>query len=604
MKAILDGLTVAWTHWPLMPAILLIVVVSQFLLYFTLRTIFRDKFTAEEYYSLSIAGWILPASLISLLWYFWGIILTPQAGVFIVIIIIVPFLFVTFVQIRNLKRDISRSTVLSLFLLTLIFVILRLTFVSKAVLPLYFDSAQHYLFTRDLLANLEKSNEAASLARSLTNYYHLGFHFLTAFISFITHAPITDTMLVLGQVILAIMPFSIFLIIRHETQSNSAGIFAVVLSAFGWYMPAHTVDWGKYPALASLALMPFVLSAAYLSIQNRSSLSSGKYSSLNTILLSGMLVSIFLHSRSLIVFGIAALTWIITSAWRKLSKPLRFFFLCVIIAVVIFEIIFIQTQGILGPLFDPYGPKGLIITSAVLVLSIFALKTYPRWAFSCIVSIFLFLGSLFIPLMDLIPGYTQVTLLDRPFVEMILYLPLTTLGGFGLAGLQHELRNGKMELGKVKFVAGGISVFFLALVVVNALFRYDLYPSDCCAIVSQDDLEAIEWMDKNLPIDARILTSSTELKVLPTDSFQGSAGGDAGTWINPLINRTSIPMPFNTDFSQRQTLDTLCQLQVGYVYVGGAGLAFNDSGMPVQPDGYKILLALPKAKLYEVTGCN
>ena len=604
MRAILDGLTVAWTQWPLLPGILLIVILSQFLTYSALKRIFSDKFTAQEYYSLSIAGWILPALLISLLWYFWGMILTPQAGVFIVMIIIVPILFAMFVQIRNIKTDISRSTVFVLLLLALIFVILRLTFVSKAVVPLYFDSAQHYLFTRDLLANLDPSNPAASWNGSLTNYYHLGFHFITAFISFITHARITDAMLVLGQIILAVMPFSIFFIIRHETRSNSAGIFAVILSAFGWYMPAHTVDWGKYPALASLALIPFVLSAAYLSVQNRRSLSSGKYWSLNAILLSGMLLSIFLHSRSLIVFGIAALTWGLTSAWRKLSKLPQFLVFCVVIAGVISEIIFIQTKGILGPLFDPYGSKGLVITSAVLFLSIFAYKNYPRLVFSCIVSIGLFLASLFISVADLIPGYINMTLLDRPFVEMILFLPLTMLGGFGLASLQQELRNGKMEPEKAKFAADGTSVFFIALVVVSALFRYDLYPSDCCVIVSQDDLAAIEWMDKNLPMDARILTSSTELKVLPTDSFQGSAGGDAGTWINPLINRTSITMPFNTDFSQPQTLDTLCQLQVDYVYVGGTGLAFDDSGMPVQPDGYKILLALPKAKLYEVTGCD
>jgi hypothetical protein len=43
---------------------------------------------------------------------------------------------------------------------------------------------------------------------------------------------------------------------------------------------------------------------------------------------------------------------------------------------------------------------------------------------------------------------------------------------------------------------------------------------------------------------------------------------------------------------------------VEYVYVGQTGYFFNDSGMPVQPDGYRIVFALPKARVYEVTGCH
>jgi hypothetical protein len=62
-------------------------------------------------------------------------------------------------------------------------------------------------------------------------------------------------------------------------------------------------------------------------------------------------------------------------------------------------------------------------------------------------------------------------------------------------------------------------------------------------------------------------------------------------------------MPFITDFSQQQTLDMICQQQVNYVYVGKTGSTFDDSGMPVQPNAYKVLFALPNARIYEVTGC-
>src|SRR4030095_6560668 len=79
-------------------------------------------------------------------------------------------------------------------------------------------------------------------------------------------------------------------------------------------------------------------------------------------------------------------------------------------------------------------------TGIVLFLSIFAQWVYPKLAFATILAIFLLFGSLFIPVKG-IPGYIDLTLLDRPFIEMILFLPLSFLGGLGLAGLEQSLRN-------------------------------------------------------------------------------------------------------------------------------------------------------------------
>ncbi len=80
---LVDGLVAAGTHWQLLTGILLVVLVSQFLMYGILKTIFEDKFSGEEYYSLSLAGWMLPACTLSLLWYFCSLLLTPKAGTWI-----------------------------------------------------------------------------------------------------------------------------------------------------------------------------------------------------------------------------------------------------------------------------------------------------------------------------------------------------------------------------------------------------------------------------------------------------------------------------------------------------------------------------------------
>ena len=597
MKVLLDGLSVLADHWRLLPVILSIMLLGQLLVWAVLKKILGDKLTSEEYFSLGIGGWMVPVSLASLLWFLWGMIQAPQSSAFILFILLAILTVTLFFRIGKQAQQDSRAIIFILLAVFGISAFLRLVFASEVLLPSYFDSAEHYRIIKDLMGN----QEMESFEWPTTNYYHLGFHLLAAFISSLTHAEITSSMLILGQMILAATPLSIFFILQHETRSNSAGIFAVLLAGFGWYMPAYAVNWGKYPALASLALIQFVVSMAYLAIQSKHTLPSSKRWALHAMLGSGLLLSGFIHSRSLVIFGIAVLAWITSTRWQKLTNLPRYFVFFIIILGILLEIIFIQSQDIFKPLFDPYIPKGWLVTSIVLFLSIFALKTYPHLAFVSIVAILLFLGCLFIPVEGFLPGYGDLTLLDRPFVEMLLYLPLSLLGGLGLAGLQQTLLNaGNFQLLWGKY----IGVLFIGLVLMNAFTQYELYPSDCCDIAGPDDLVAIDWMDKNLPLDAQILISSTELRVLASDSFQGYNASDAGAWITPLISRPTIPLPYNSDLGQPAIFDTLCIMKIDYIYVGETGQTFDASQLRAHPNWYKSLLTMPRAGLYQIVGCN
>jgi len=208
-------------------------------------------------------------------------------------------------------------------------------------------------------------------------------------------------------------------------------------------------------------------------------------------------------------------------------------------------------------------------------------------------------GSVFIPVTGLIPGYGNLTLLDRPFVETILFLPLSLLGGLGFTGLLQYLRQ-YIHLP----LDTAVGVLFPGLVMVNALINYNFYPSDCCNIVGPDDLTTIDWMDKNLPTNARILIATTELMVLPSGSFQGYVGEDAGIWISPLTGRPTFPMPYNSNFNEKETLDILCKRGVNYIYVGEIGKTFDDTQIKPLTTWYKTLLSMPKAGVYQIVGCG
>ncbi len=605
MKTLLDGFAILEDNWQLVFGILCIMLLCQFLVYSAIKMIFGDGLTPSEYYSLAAAGWILPISLVSLLWFLWGIFQTPRFDPLIAATPIAFFALLLFYRFKKEPLHDSKTILWGLLLLFGTSILLRLAFVSQAILPLYFDSAEHYRIIKNLMGDPVTSNAAMSFKWPTTSYYHLGFHLLAGFISSAMRAEIIKTMLILGQMILAVTPLSIFFILKRETKSNSAGIFAVILSAFGWYMPAYAVNWGKYPALTSLALIQFVLSMTYLCLQSRNTLSSRKQWALYVMLGAGILVSGFTHSRSLVIFGIAILAWATAAWWQNLSKLPKYFVFSIAIIGIILEVIYIQTQDILYPLFDPYGAKGFVVTSIVLFLSIFAQKAYPRLTFSSILAIFLLLCNLFIPVMELIPGYADLTLLDRPFVELILYLPLSLLGGLGLAGLEQVLRSAQVRLGPRNFLWGrNIGIVFIGLVLINALFNYSVYPSDCCDIAGADDLTAIDWMDKNLPLKARVLISSTELLITASNSFQGYAPADAGAWITPLTDRVTFPLLYDTDFGQQNILDTLCELEISYIYIGEIGDTFDASLLRSHPDWYKPLLSMPDTEIYQIVGCH
>jgi hypothetical protein len=508
------------------------------------------------------------------------------------LIFIAIIIFLIFYRLKSDPESVSASTNLFLILFVFLSILLRLAYVSRAIFPLYFDSAQHYVLIKGILEN-DKSWIFNWLS---ANYYHLGFHFLAAFFVYIFHVEITQVVLILGQIILALIPFPLFFWVRHETKSNMAGWLTVILAAFGWYMPAHAVDWGKYPALMSLGLISFVLSLAYLISQKKSGMPARDRWILYGILGMCILLSVFTHSRSLIVFGIVFIAWVIAMWWEKLPQKQKFVVFMAVVVITLLEIVFIQRKSILILLFDPYLQKGILITAVVLLLSIFAWMVYPRLTFVSVLVVTFLLVSLFIPV-TWIPGYRDLTLLDRPYVEMVLFMPLSLLGGLGLAGLEKKVQ-GRFSWSR------HIGLLVMGIVVINAFFTYDLYPSDCCVIVGNDDVVAMDWMSNQLPVDARIGISSTELKVMASESSEGDVGADAGIWITPLTGRATFPLPYNSNFDERATWEGLCELEIDYLYVGEAGYPFNADMIGSHPEWYRPLLSMPKTRVYEVVGCE
>ncbi|NWG33943.1 MAG: hypothetical protein HXY42_05835 [Chloroflexi bacterium] len=482
-------------------------------------------------------------------------------------------------------KSVSASTGFFLVLFLCLTLLLRLAFVARVVLPSYFDSAQHYALIARILA--DDFSQTFEMLRA--DFYHMGFHFLAAFLVSIFREGIAITMLIAGQVILVLLPLPLFFIVKQTTGSTPAAWCSAALSAFGWYMPAHAVNWGKYPALLGILLILYTLEVVVLFYGKPL---SGRMRWIPVLAGFGVLASILAHSRALVVFGMLLLSWGAATRWSGLRLWLRNLVLLMALAGLVFEVTVVLRREVLSLLLDPYLGEGVWTTLLVALSAVFAHKLYPRFTFAALLFVNLLFAGLFVPVQGVLLSRPYLTLLDRPFVEMFLFLPLSLLGGVGVAGLE------RTRLGRfAALLAAGF-------VVTQAVLGYKPYPSDCCVIAGSDDVLAIAWAAKQLPAEARVGIASMQLKVLPDATFEGEVGADAGLWIAPLAGRGTVLLPFDVDFSQPASLDLLCRARVSHLFVGEKGQTFDRASLDLRPAWYRPLLSMPKTAVYEVTGCD
>ena len=495
----------------------------------------------------------------------------------------------------------NRSSVILIILFFALSLIARLAYLKDIFVPPYFDSVEHLRIIKELVDGFSSSAFLDTLPNLTPNYYHLGFHFLASLLTFGLRADSIDVILVLGQIVLASIPIPVFFLIRYETKNNIAAFLGMLLAGFGWYMPGFAVNWGKYPALMGILTFEMVLSLAYIISRRKT---TQNRSILIIFLILGIFTSTLIHSRTLIIIFISFLSWIIVNRIDSLPKLHQYKILGIQLFGILILGTLIQKDPLLKLALDPYLNEGLLITIVVLILIPFAWLKFPRGVyFNLLFILFIFL-CLFISVGGILPIFADQTLLDRPFVEIILYFPLSLLGGLGLAGLLESLKNIKgLSKRAYKYAMFLTAFFFIGIAGILPIKNYGFYPSDCCNFLKYDDTIAFEWLRKNVPSDARILVASSKLSVLPSSTSFDDAGADAGIWIPQLTGRKIIMMTYETDFLSTETVKYLCQKQIDYLYVGGTNQSFNSMQLHEKTEWYKENLFLQNTQLYQLVAC-
>lgn len=582
-----ESLTVLGEQWSGILRLLAAFGMGTLLTFGLLRRMLWQHLDTADTFLLSLAGWPLWWAISAFLGFFMArwLELGPGWTAFLLSV----FGLALLPGWKQLPAPFGRlSPLLAVLALAFLLSLLtRLAFLSDVLVPSYFDGAFHYQISQRLLTDFGRWPWEASPPLT-SGYYHTGFHLLAASVAFAANLELPQVLLLLGQFTLAALPFPVFLAVKRETGSTLAAFFALLLAGWGWNMPAHALNWGKYPALMGLSLLQFALAVAFITPRPAS-----RRLNLSLLVLFSVaaILATLMHTRALVVIFIVIGCSLAAAFWERLLPRLRWAILAVLLAGLGGLVLYIESRGILNLVFDPYLRAGQWITLLAAALSPFAFRRFARFSITSLLTLFLLLACLLIPM----PGESFQTLLDRPFVQMTLYLPLALLGGLGLAGLRAESFRGWQS-------AWTTAAIFSALLV--AIGRdYPFAASRCCILLQADDAVAFDWMDVNLPEDAHILIAGNTLNVFDIENPAELRAGDGGAWIAPLTGRRVSMEHIGLDFSAAQTLDRLCARGITHIYVGSGPERFDQTGLLTRPEWYARQLTLPGANIFQVTGC-
>lgn len=481
------------------------------------------------------------------------------------------FGFGTILFITHLKGCLDWRSNAFYFAAFFTILVIRLAFFKELLMPPYSDPVEHYKIVQDFLS---PNADPKSFYSIFGHYYHFGFHSLSVWLFTLVN---TDSPLILvlwGQIFLAIIPFSVLGLVGSITQDETAAWIAFLLAGFGWEMPAFAANWGKYPMLAGTAVFAAPVAVLYL-------LSSHKLNKKSLLLGITLIFGVaFLHTRLLISIILAIFSYVVARQFtdRLVAKKKIIKFLLLAGGV------FLSLWFHWGTFHQGYYNAYFTILIGILLLLPFAFRSFPTLALAALIFL-LGMGIVAkIPTPAFLQNYSH-SLLDRTFVQISLFLPLSILGGLGISGFWKAFAN-------KKFLRNGIMVIISFLLTFNAA-QLSYYPDPCCKYVRDRDVAAFNWIKLNITSEAVFFIPGLRV----SDHILGT---DAGIWIEASTGNKTKKRPFDISWRAPDVIADICQFDPVYIYAGGRAFSFDIAeDMETSPQ-YQKVFSEGKVNIYKV----
>jgi hypothetical protein len=433
--------------------------------------------------------------------------------------------------------------------LTLIFLIIlvwRFYQIRSLVLPVWVDSVHHVQIVKLFL-------ESGGLPDTFEPYmpvpffYHYAFHALAAVYSFLGRLNPENSVLYLGQILNAAIAIAFYRLGKALWSDWRRAALAAVLVAFVTQMPAYYVTWGRYTLLIGMLLLPLAMATA-LDIINK----GARRSRIATliVLTAGILLSHYFAAVLLAIFLIIIATQVYLGdiLQKKLSN--RRIWISLSIAALVglmlagpwlfrmwdfaqgaFEVGVIQPsleavethyfQNYLSYLWRLLGPdrNHVILFLAIpgLIITLFRKRTRSFGIWTLILITF---G---------LPWGVYVAPFRPDHVAIVLFLPT--------AMLISELFISAIDWSTIERFTRLKTI--MVLILFTALVGWGIVGTrsvinPVTVLATKADLEAINWIDRNIPEEARFFINVAHWQ------YGIYRGVDGGWWITPLTDRSTI----------------------------------------------------------------
>jgi hypothetical protein len=454
-----------------------------------------------------------------------------------------------------------------LILVILLIFAARLWAVRTAEAPLWGDSVQHAAMTQLILDNggLFHSWEPYAPYSSLTVQY--GFAGSAARLAWLTGLNAVKATLLAGQLFNGLAVLALYPLAHRLAEGQRwAGLAALVIAGLLSPLPGFYVNWGRYAQLTSQVILPV---AAWLTWEllrqaappsdaasTRSTLDAPRSMFLAALSIAGMSLAYYkmpfyfvpLMAALLMVWGLPA--WRLD--WRRWLRGLGLLLGAAVLSAVLFlpwglrltgsqlagtvEASAAVSRPLQRVLIDyafwkdawvyPYLTWPVTLLAGLGLLWGFFRRQWGRVAlglWALILVSFYALSLLRVPIAGLIKTFDVV---------IALYIPAAWLGGALLADLiaAWQARPALRRL-------PALPLALLAAAVWGAWSQARLLEPNNYAFITRPDNQALAWIRKHTPTEARFLVESFRI-------YNGvtAVGGDAGWWL-PLIARRANTMP-------------------------------------------------------------
>jgi len=456
--------------------------------------------------------------------------------------------------VRHWQPDLAGVGLMIAFGLTLA---VRLLAVRDLAAPMWGDSYQHTMVVQ-LMADhggLFQSWEPYAPLASFT--YHFGFQAVTAFFHWLTGVEVLHSVLWVGQILNALAALALYpLAVKVARGNRWAGVLAVIVAGLLSKMPMYYVNWGRYTQLAGQVILPLAMWLTWEAVDRKAQ--SGRLLVITIVSVSGLALT---HYRVLLMYLAFVLPLGIVQLWSRRQSPgetlLRLGVIGGTSLVVVLPWVGHSLAGHLprwlGYHVSQAGASAAFTQqyNAIGPISYFAGYGLLAWgglggAWGLlkkqrgILLILLWMGTVFLMANPGLVGLSGTGIINNHAVFIAIYIPIALLGGW-LGGQLIEID--KRHWGRRwKLIA---LTGLMGLSLWGGADRLEAVEPSKHALLTRQDMAALDWIQSNTPPDARFLINSFF-------AYGGTAvvGSDGGWWLPLLAGRANTVPPLTYSLEQ------------------------------------------------------